>query len=146
MHAVEVRTVDHQAPHPGAGGENQPVVFDRPGFGGDAALAPVYRRDPRREPDVEVRLVIKSFGLEQQALDGQLADVGTRVHPNFGLNVPETCPDIPPEVLDPKTTWADKGAYDQTARELTKRFEVNFKQYEPYVGDSVKAAGIHAGV
>ena len=77
------------------------------------------------------------------ALDGQLADVGTRVHPNFGLNVPETCPDIPAEVLDPKTTWADKGAYDQTARELTKRFEVNFKQYEAYVGDSVKAAAIH---
>ncbi len=77
------------------------------------------------------------------ALDGQLAEVGTRVHPNFGLNVPKSCPNIPEEVLDPKTTWADKSAYDQTARELTKRFAVNFKQYEPYVGDSVKAAGIH---
>ena len=78
------------------------------------------------------------------ALDGRLTEVGLKVHPAFGLKVPETCPDVPPEVLDPKTTWADKGAYDQTARELTKRFEVNFKQYESYVGDSVKAAGIHA--
>ena len=78
------------------------------------------------------------------ALDGRLTEVGLKVHPTFGLRVPETCPDVPQEVLDPKTTWADKGAYDQIAHELTKRFEVNFKQYEPYVGDSVKAAGIHA--
>jgi len=47
-------------------------------------------------------------------------------------------------VLDPKSTWADKQAYDQTARELTKRFEGNFKQFESYVDDGVKAAGIYA--
>jgi hypothetical protein len=28
--------------------------------------------------------------------------------------------------------------------ELIKRFEKNFKQFEPYVHDKVKAAGIHA--
>ena len=30
------------------------------------------------------------------------------------------------------------------ASELTKRFEQNFKKFEPYVGNDVKAAGIHA--
>jgi phosphoenolpyruvate carboxykinase (ATP) len=58
--------------------------------------------------------------------------------------MPESCPDVPAEVLDPKRTWADKQAYDQTARELSVRFETNFKQFEPYVTDAVKAAAIHA--
>ncbi len=78
------------------------------------------------------------------ALAGQLAEVPTARHPDFGLLIPETCPNVPKEVLDPKSTWGDKTAYDLTARDLTHRFEANFKQFEPYVGDEVKAAGIHA--
>ena len=78
------------------------------------------------------------------ALAGQLAEVSTVEHPDFGLLVPSACPDVPAEVLNPKSTWRDKGAYDRTAAELTKRFEVNFKQFEPYVGEEVKAAGIYA--
>jgi len=77
------------------------------------------------------------------ALDGRLAEVGTTPHPDFGLNIPQSCPDVPPEVLNPKNTWADKGDYDKTARELTKRFESNFKQFESHVDDKVKAAGIY---
>ena len=82
--------------------------------------------------------------LVRAALDGRLAKVATETHPTFGLAIPETCPDVPAEVLDPKKTWADKQAYDQTARELSPRFETNFKQFEPYVSDAVKAAAIHA--
>ncbi len=78
------------------------------------------------------------------ALDGRLAQVGTLLHPDFGLAMPQSCPEVPPEVLDPKNTWRDKGAYDATAAELRKRFEVNFKQFESYVGDEVKAAGIRS--
>ena len=78
------------------------------------------------------------------ALDGRLAEVATTTHPDFGLAIPEACPEVPEGVLDPKSTWSDKRAYDQIARELTKRFETNFKQFEPYVGDHVKAAGIFA--
>ena len=77
------------------------------------------------------------------ALDGRLAKVPTAEHPDFGLVFPETCPDVPAGVLDPRSTWPDKRAYDQTARELTRRFESNFKQFEPYVDESVLAAGIH---
>ncbi len=78
------------------------------------------------------------------ALDGRLTEVPTAEHPDFGLTFPETCPDVPSEVLDPRSTWPDKRAYDQTALELTRRFESNFKQFEPYVDESVLAAGIHA--
>ena len=78
------------------------------------------------------------------ALDGRLAEVATTTHPDFGLLMPDSCPEVPGEVLNPKNTWADKSDYDATARDLTKRFENNFKQFEPYVGDDVKAAAIHA--
>jgi len=76
------------------------------------------------------------------ALAGSLGEVPLRAHPDFGMLVPQACPEVPAEVLDPKATWCDKSAYDRTARELTKRFEVNFKQFEPYVGEAVKAAAI----
>ena len=78
------------------------------------------------------------------ALDGRLAEVATSRHPDFGLHIPAVCPDVPEGVLDPKSTWRDKRAYDQTARELTRRFETNFKQFESYVDAEVKAAGIYS--
>ena len=41
------------------------------------------------------------------ALDGALDDVPTRIDPNFGVEVPMTCPDVPDAFLDPRATWAD---------------------------------------
>jgi phosphoenolpyruvate carboxykinase (ATP) len=84
--------------------------------------------------------------LVRAALDGRLAGVATARHPTFGLAVPQSCPDVPAGVLDAKSTWADPAAYEQTARLLSARFEANFKPFEPYVSDAVKAAGIHAAV
>ncbi len=75
-------------------------------------------------------------------LDGRLAEVATTVDPNFGLQVPEACPEVPSEVLNPKSTWSDKKAYDDTAHDLTGRFQANFTQFESYVDDKVKAAAI----
>jgi phosphoenolpyruvate carboxykinase (ATP) len=56
--------------------------------------------------------------------------------------VPESCGEVPANVLNPRNTWSDKGAYDETAKKLSHSFEKNFKQYEPYVGAEVKAAAI----
>ena len=64
--------------------------------------------------------------------------------PNFGVLVPQACPDVPGEVLNPRNTWSDGSAYDSQARNLTQRFEGNFKQFEDHVDDSVKAAAIRA--
>jgi len=77
------------------------------------------------------------------ALDGRLSDVATRPDPFFGLHVPESCPDVPNGVLDPKSTWSNKTGYDVTAHELAGRFEANFKQFEAHVDGKVVAAGIH---
>ncbi|MDD9876537.1 MAG: phosphoenolpyruvate carboxykinase [Magnetovibrio sp.] len=78
------------------------------------------------------------------ALDGRLGEVAVTPDPNFGVLVPEACPDVPGEVLNPRNTWSDAGAYDTQARDLTQRFETNFKQFEDHVEDSVNAAAIRA--
>jgi len=82
--------------------------------------------------------------LVRAALAGSLKHVPVEKEPYFGLFVPESCGEVPAEVLNARSTWSDKGAYDDTARELTRRFEQNFKKFEDYVGSDVKTAGIHA--
>ena len=54
--------------------------------------------------------------------------------------VPESCPGVPSEILDPRSTWADGAAYDAQAQDLVARFRENFSQYETHVDDRVKAA------
>ncbi len=78
------------------------------------------------------------------ALDGRLLEGSFRQDPNFGVLVPEACPGIPDEVLNPKSTWTDGAGYDAQALDLRKRFEVNFKQFETHVDDNVNAAAIRA--
>lgn len=75
------------------------------------------------------------------ALDGQLDTVRTVTDPNFGLEVPTSCPNVPDEVLDPRGTWADPAAYDAQARKLAGMFTENFKQFEKDVSPEVRAAG-----
>ena len=78
------------------------------------------------------------------ALDGSLAQVSFRTEPFFGLSIPEQAPGIPDEVLDPRQSWADKVAYDNTARDLLARFEKNFVTFEGAVGADVKAVALRA--
>ncbi|HYD32740.1 MAG TPA: phosphoenolpyruvate carboxykinase [Azospirillaceae bacterium] len=82
--------------------------------------------------------------LIRAALEGDLASSSHSQDPNFGLYVPESCPEVPSEVLQPKNTWKDKKAYDETAREVARRFSANFEQFADQVDDKVKAAGINA--
>ena len=82
--------------------------------------------------------------LLRAALDGSLAAAPLKVDASFGLGVPEDCAGVPAEVLNPRGTWADKEAYDRTARDLVGRFHDNFAMFEPYVSDAVKAAAPRA--
>jgi phosphoenolpyruvate carboxykinase (ATP) len=78
--------------------------------------------------------------LLRAALDGSLAGVEVALDPGFGLYVPQACSGVPAEVLNPRDTWADKAAYDRTARDLVGRFHANFTVFDPYVTEAVKAA------
>lgn len=74
------------------------------------------------------------------ALNGDLKDVEYVVDPIFNLAVPQSCPNVPAEVLNPRDTWADKEDYDKTAKELAKLFVENFKKYKG-VAPEIAAAG-----
>ena len=78
------------------------------------------------------------------ALDGSLAKVSFQTEPFFGLSIPRHVPGIPDDVLDPRQSWADKIAYDNTARDLLGRFEKNFASFEGGVGADVKAVALRA--
>jgi phosphoenolpyruvate carboxykinase (ATP) len=80
--------------------------------------------------------------LLRAALDGALDGVALRPDPAFGLLVPETCPEVPSEVLLPRNAWRDKRAYDDAATEVARRFAANFAQFDRSVDEGVRAAGI----
>ncbi|MCF8473267.1 MAG: phosphoenolpyruvate carboxykinase [Emcibacter sp.] len=75
------------------------------------------------------------------ALDGTLNDVEFRTDPNFGFEIPLSCPGVETSVLDPRSTWQDGNAYDEKAAHLVGLFRTNFKEYEGHVDDSIIAAG-----
>jgi phosphoenolpyruvate carboxykinase (ATP) len=74
-------------------------------------------------------------------LRGDLHDTALDTDPNFGLHVPKHIADVPDEVLNARNTWTDKNAYDEQAKKLASMFKDNFKKFESFVTDAVKAAG-----
>ena len=74
------------------------------------------------------------------ALNGTLNEVGYVADPVFGLQVPVSCPGVPEEILNPKNTWADAAAYDSKANELAKAFLENFRVFEQYANEEMRAA------
>ena len=87
------------------------------------------------------RMPIKATrGLLTAALDGSLKEVEFRTDPNFGFQVPVAVEGIDTKILDPRSTWADKDAYDALASRLVGMFAENFAKFEDYVDGSVRDA------
>ncbi|HEX5026777.1 MAG TPA: phosphoenolpyruvate carboxykinase (ATP), partial [Agriterribacter sp.] len=63
------------------------------------------------------------------ALRGHLDDVVYSTDKFFGLAVPQTCPGIPYNIINPENNWENKNAYVQTAKNLAWQFIKNFGQY-----------------
>ncbi len=63
------------------------------------------------------------------ALNGALNEVTYTEHNIFGLMMPSTCPNVPSEILNPKSTWSNEAAYDAKATELAKSFIKNFEKF-----------------
>lgn len=74
------------------------------------------------------------------ALNGSLDEVNYVTDPVFGLQMPESCPNVPGEILNPKNTWADATAYDAKENALAKAFLENFREFEPYANEEILAA------
>ncbi len=75
------------------------------------------------------------------ALDGKLDTVPYVDHPVFRLQVPQQCPGVPADILNPANTWDDRAAYDAKARELAVRFHENFAQFANTVSEEVRQSG-----
>jgi phosphoenolpyruvate carboxykinase (ATP) len=73
--------------------------------------------------------------------DGTLVDAPTETDPVFGLEIPTKCPNVPDEILVPKNTWSDQGAFEKTAAKLAQLFADNFQKYTDHASEEIQAAG-----
>jgi len=77
----------------------------------------------------------------RSVLNGTLEQVPRSKDPVFGLEIPETCPDVPPEVLQPRRTWQEPQVYDAQAQKLAGMFKENFERFAEDVSEEVRGVG-----
>ena len=78
--------------------------------------------------------------LIRAAMEDVLEKSPFETHPILGLQMPMICPEVPFELLNPKTSWTNKEAYDEKAQYLAQLFRENFKQFEGQASESLLAA------
>jgi phosphoenolpyruvate carboxykinase (ATP) len=92
------------------------------------------------DPGIKRMPIKVTRALLNAALDGSLNSAEFRTDPNFGFEVPVSVPGVDSQILDPRATWADKDAYDDTAAKLVQQFVDNFAQFADHVDASVREA------
>ena len=75
------------------------------------------------------------------ATSGALRNVETRRDPVFNIDVPVSCPGVPDDVLDPRSTWPDIDEYEIKARNLARMFTDNFERFRGLVPAEVEKSG-----
>jgi len=73
------------------------------------------------------------------ALNGDLDAVPFVNHDVFGIAIPQECPNVPAEILNPRNTWEDKALYDVKAVELAQKFKANFEKFEEFANEEILA-------
>ncbi|MCF8094829.1 MAG: phosphoenolpyruvate carboxykinase (ATP) [Desulfobacteraceae bacterium] len=75
------------------------------------------------------------------ALEEKLDEVEYTENNLFHINVPDSCPGVPSEMLHPENTWSDRDAFDKRAAALAKEFSDYFdKAYgDAEIDDAVRA-------
>ena len=74
------------------------------------------------------------------ALTGKLTDVSFEKLPVFELSYPTICEGVPSDLLNPRNTWSDKSAYDETAARLAAKFVKNFEKFATETSAEILAA------
>ena len=75
------------------------------------------------------------------ALNGTFDSVEYKHDATFNLDIPQSCPNVPTEIMNPRDTWADKAAYDAMAKKLAAMFQKNFAEKYPNMPANVVNAG-----
>ena len=78
------------------------------------------------------------------ALSGELDGAPVRIDPMFGLAVPEAVAGVDPALLEPRSTWPDKAAYDRQAEKLLDLFSKNFRKFDGQAVDVMPRPAIAA--
>lgn len=73
--------------------------------------------------------------------DGSFNGVDLKEDSAFGFMIPQSCPNVPDDILDPINTWEDKSAYEKTRKKLVDLFRNNFNQFEKEVNPAIVNAG-----
>ena len=58
----------------------------------------------------------------------------------FGFQIPTAVPEVPSEVLNPRNTWDNKDAFDETEVKLANMFSENFKKYAAHASEELLSA------
>lgn len=80
------------------------------------------------------------------ALNGELDKVEFGSTPYFKLSFPKSCQGVPSDILEPRNSWKDKEAFDQTAVSLANSFIKNFEQYASAANEEILAAAPRVSV
>lgn len=59
----------------------------------------------------------------------------------MNLDVVTVCEGVPAEMLQPRLSWRDVAAFEETSRKLAARFRKNFEQYVAAIDPAVAASG-----
>ena len=78
-------------------------------------------------------------GMITAALNGELNDVAYENHKVFAIAIPQSCPNVPSEILNPRNTWEDPNLYDKKAVELAQMFKSNFAKFEEFANAEIMA-------
>lgn len=71
------------------------------------------------------------------ALEGKLEGSEFKRNSIFGTMVPVVCPGVPPEVLRPRSLWADQADFVVTANKLVEEFHKNFDKYKEFANKEI---------
>ncbi len=72
--------------------------------------------------------------LLKAVLDNSLSEARFIPHPVFGVEVPESCGDIPCEILHSEKAWADPAGYQRQAMKLLNSFLANASKFSGIPG------------
>ncbi len=74
-------------------------------------------------------------------LSGTLDGAEFYTDPIFGFEVPNACPDVPPEVMFPSRSWHKEADYWKKYKQLASRFIDNMKKFESDLPKEIINAG-----
>lgn len=86
--------------------------------------------------------IAHSRAIVRNILEGRLEEADVSPDPLFRFLVPRACPDVPPDILNPRAAAGDKDGFEKRAKKLLTDFRQNFRQFENDAPPEVREAAL----